>query len=86
MGDSYETLGAVCDALGLEPADSLRTPTWNGKPLKEVYPWGTIRKATPEPNLATAAELSSEEQVGNPGLYLAIPRDFRLQIVYSLST
>jgi hypothetical protein len=48
--------------LGLEPADSLRTPTWNGTPLEEVYPWGTIRKATPEQNLATAQELSSEEQ------------------------
>ena len=62
MSDSYKTLGAVCGALGLEPADSLRTPTWNGTPLQEVYPWGTIRKATPEQNLATAWELSSEEQ------------------------
>ena len=62
MSDSYKTLGAVCGALGLEPADSLRTPTWNGTPLQEVYPWGTIRKATPEHNLATARELSSEEQ------------------------
>ncbi len=62
MSNPYETLGAVCGALGLEPADSLRTPTWNGNPLQEIYPWGTIRKATPEHNLATAMELSPEEQ------------------------
>jgi Sulfotransferase family len=62
MSDPFKTLGAVCSALGLEPADSLRTPTWNGSPLEEIYPWGTIRKATPEQNLATAKELSLDEQ------------------------
>jgi hypothetical protein len=62
MSDSYETLSKVCGALGLETADSLRTPTWNGSPLEEIYPWGTIRKATPEQNLATAMELSLDEQ------------------------
>jgi hypothetical protein len=62
MADPYKTLGAVCGALGLEAADSLRTPSWNGSPLEEIYPWGTIRKATPAQNLATANELSPEEQ------------------------
>ena len=62
MEDSHKTLGAVCEKLGLEPADSLKTPSWNGEPLEEVYPWGTIRKATPEANRATAAELSKEER------------------------
>jgi hypothetical protein len=52
----------VCAKLGLEPADSLRTPTWNGSPLEEVYPWGTIRKATPQANRATAEELSRAER------------------------
>src|SRR5438477_637559 len=32
-------------------------PSWNGMRLEEVYPWGTIRRATPEANRATAAEL-----------------------------
>jgi hypothetical protein len=60
MRDSRSTLGAVCEKLGLDPsADSLTQPTWNGSPLKEVYPWGTIRIPTPEANLATARELSS---------------------------
>jgi hypothetical protein len=62
MADSYKTLGAVCAKLGLEPAESLRKPTWNGTELAEVYPWGTIRKATPEANLATAKELSEKER------------------------
>jgi hypothetical protein len=62
MADPQRALGAVCEKLGLAPADSLRTPTWNGSPLEEIYPWGTIRKATPEANRATAAELSSREQ------------------------
>jgi hypothetical protein len=62
MENSYETLGAICEKLGLSRADSLKEPSWNGEPLKEVYPWGTIRKATPEANLATANELSQAEK------------------------
>ena len=62
MADSYKTLGELCEKLGLEKAESLKKPTWNGKELTEVYPWGTIRKATPEANLATANELSDEEK------------------------
>ena len=62
MNDSYKALSPVCEAMGLEPADSLRKPTWNGAELEEVYPWGTIRKATPAQNLLTAKELSADEQ------------------------
>jgi sulfotransferase family protein len=62
LADSYTILGSICRRLGLEPADSLRTPTWNGTALKEVYPWGTIRKPTPEANRATAEELSTAER------------------------
>jgi hypothetical protein len=62
MADSYRTLGAVCRAMGLEPAESLRKPTWNGTELTEVYPWGTLRRVTPEANRATAEALSAEER------------------------
>jgi len=61
LSDPQGTLGKVCGALGLTSAESLRTPSWNGKPLQEVYPWGTIRNATPAANKATAKELSNEE-------------------------
>lgn len=62
MADSYVTLGALCTRLGLEPADSLRSPTWNSTELEEVYPWGTLRKVTPAANQATADELSEAEK------------------------
>lgn len=63
MADPAGTLGAFCEQLGLERSDAtLAQPSWNGKPLEQVYPWGTIRIPTPEANRATAAELSAEEQ------------------------
>jgi hypothetical protein len=62
LADSYKTLGDLCEQLGLEPAGSLRKPSWNGKELNEVYPWGTLRKVTPEVNRATAEELSKNEK------------------------
>jgi hypothetical protein len=58
MRDPRRTLGAVCEKLGLETADSLEKASWNGTEMKEVYPWGTIRTPTPETNLATAKELT----------------------------
>jgi len=62
MADSQKTLGPVCESLGLERAESLRAPSWNGAALDEVYPWGTIRKATSAANKATALELSDRER------------------------
>lgn len=62
MADPAGTLGDLCERLGLERSDALAQPSWNGAPLEEVYPWGTIRTATPEANRATADELSEEEQ------------------------
>jgi hypothetical protein len=62
MDSPEKTLGAVCQKLGLESAQSLDKPTFNSIPLDEVYPWGTIKKATPEANRVTAAELSVEER------------------------
>lgn len=61
LKNPLKILGAVCKELDLEPADSLKAPSWNGVLLDEIYPWGTIRKATPESNRATASELSQEE-------------------------
>ncbi|GAC1405586.1 MAG: hypothetical protein NVSMB52_19360 [Chloroflexota bacterium] len=62
MADSYGTLSPICASLGVEPEDTLRTPTWNGTKLEEVYPWGTIRKATTAANKATAEELLPSER------------------------
>jgi hypothetical protein len=62
MEDPKKTLGAVLEKMGLESSDTLKTPTWNGEKLEEIFPWGTIRTATPEANIATANELSKEEK------------------------
>ena len=62
MESPVDTLGFLLEQLGLERDDALATPSWNGEPLGEVYPWGTIRTPTPEANRATADELTAEEQ------------------------
>ena len=62
LSNPVKALGAVCRAVGVETAKTLATPTWNGRRLKEVYPWGTIRRATPVANRATALELSDAER------------------------
>ena len=62
LEDSFKTLGALCITLGLEPATSLNTPSWNGISLDEIYPWGTIRRPTPQANRSTAEELSRRER------------------------
>jgi hypothetical protein len=62
VADRKKALERICAAVGCETADSLATPTFNGQPLEEVYPWGTIRKATPEANRATALELDRSER------------------------
>jgi len=64
FADPVGTLGPVCAALGLEAGPTLAAPTWNGSPLPEVYPWGTIRKTTSAANAATARELSPAERDG----------------------
>jgi hypothetical protein len=57
-----KVLGGVCRKMGLKSSPTLGTPTWNGRPLRTVYPWGTIRTPTPEANKATAQELSLAER------------------------
>lgn len=61
MADPLTALGPVCEALDLDPHPLLTGPSWNGRPLAEVHPWGTIRVATPARNFATARELDDAE-------------------------
>ena len=62
LSDPRKTIGKVCQAIGVGSSETLETPTWNGKPLTEIYPWGTIRKPTSEANRETANELSALER------------------------
>ncbi len=57
-----KSLGDLCHTIGCDDSESLSIPSWNGAPLTEVYPWGTIRKATPEANRETALTLSESER------------------------
>ncbi len=57
-----KSLGAICEAVGVEAGPSLEKPSFNGKRLEEVYPWGTIRAPTPEANRKTALELDDVER------------------------
>lgn len=61
VAGARKALAPVLSSLGVADHAALSTPTWNGLPLQEVYPWGTIRRATPDANRGTAAELSTEE-------------------------
>jgi hypothetical protein len=62
MANPTDALGGLLQKLGLDTASTLQAPSWNGTPLEEVYPWGTLRKVTPEVNRATAETLSAEER------------------------
>jgi hypothetical protein len=60
--DPRAALQPFCRRVGIEPASLQPAPSWNGRRLTEVYPWGTIRVATPEANTRTAAELDDAER------------------------
>ncbi|MGI9253790.1 MAG: sulfotransferase [Thermomicrobiales bacterium] len=62
MADPMRAIAPICLALGIEITDTLSYPSWNGTALEQVYPWGTIRSATPEANRATAEELSHADR------------------------
>ena len=62
VADPVKVLGRFLGRLGIGSSPTLGKPSWNGKTLAEVYPWGTVRIPTPEANRATAEELSAGEQ------------------------
>jgi Sulfotransferase family len=66
MEDPRAVLRELLTSLDVNDSETLAWPSWNGQPLRAVYPWGTLRAVTPEANRATAAELSGEEiaQIG----------------------
>jgi hypothetical protein len=62
MADPVRVLGELCAALGLDAAGTLARPSWNGTPIDDVYPWGTIRQPTLEANRAAAESLTDVER------------------------
>jgi hypothetical protein len=74
VSDRKGTLGKLCQQLGIGWSESCMTPTWNAQPMKEVYPWGTIRIATPAVNVATMNELSEAEKAEVTRLSIVMQR------------
>lgn len=62
IADPRAALRALGQQIGYDDAPALSRPSWNGEPLDEVYPWGTIRHATSEANRETALTLSRQER------------------------
>ncbi len=57
-----EVLGGFLAKIGVGKSETLARPSWNGRVLEQVYPWGTVRTPTVAANLATANELSAAEK------------------------
>jgi hypothetical protein len=55
-------MARLCQRLGLSYSETCLYPSWNGRRLEEVYPWGTIRTPTPEANVATMNLLGDDEK------------------------
>jgi hypothetical protein len=62
VADPVRVLGGFLAGLGVGPSETLARPTWNGRVLQQVFPWGTVRTPTPAANWATAHELSGAEK------------------------
>jgi sulfotransferase family protein len=62
VADPVDTLSGVLARMGVSTSATLARPSWNGRVLDQVHPWGTIRVPTPEANRATADELSQGEK------------------------
>ena len=59
--DPERVLGGVVVKMGLEKSPALKSPSWNGEILEEVFPWGTIKIPTEEANIETARALTESE-------------------------
>jgi len=63
VDDPQKTMGELVSKLGLSWSDTLLYPSWNGRKIQQMYPWGTIRTATVAANVATMNELSVTQKI-----------------------
>jgi hypothetical protein len=57
-----ETLEGLCKSLDIEYNEALSVPSWNGIPLENQYPWGTIGIPDNQEQADRINELSQEER------------------------
>lgn len=62
VADPRAAMGGLMRKLGLEWSDALLAPSWNGRGMDQVYPWGTIRVPTTQANLAAMDELDDTQK------------------------
>jgi len=60
--DPRATMGDLAAKLKLPWSDALLFPSWNGRKLDQVYPWGTVRRPTTTANIETLNELSEAQK------------------------
>lgn len=53
---------SLCRKIGISYSEALTYPSWNGKKLEKLYPWGTILFANPDYNRKKANELTKKER------------------------
>lgn len=68
VADRKATMSKLAKGLGISWHDNLLAPSWNGKKMDQVYPWGTIRTPTTEANIATMNELNAEQKAVIKGI------------------
>lgn len=61
VNDPKEFFSSLTKKLGIKYYDTLEYPSWNGKKLESIVPWGTIMSASNKSNKETREELSKSE-------------------------
>ena len=62
VANPRQALEGLCGKVGIEFSETMMYPSFNGEDISEqVYPWGTLVKATTEANIDTLNELSDDE-------------------------
>jgi hypothetical protein len=75
VADRRATMTKLCERLGLSFSEACLYPSWNGEPMDQVYPWGTVRTPTTEANIATMNELSADQKARIKALSLVMLRN-----------
>jgi hypothetical protein len=83
VADYKGTVTKLAARLGISYSDTLLYPSFNGKKLDQVYPWGTIRIPTPEVNVATAAELTDAQRSEIKALSVVMQRQLGYENFWS---
>ncbi len=60
LADKKRTLGPIVEQISIGWDDALLNPSFNGKVLETLPPWGTVEKPTTEYNESQAASLAPE--------------------------